>query len=133
MPWGWGGRGWRWGFWMTGLPGWMRFSYWYPAAWQGVVWPGWSWFWRCRWFPWLPRWWWTGMYGPIEWTPYGPQLVSSTSQPAQPTSPQTMPVTGEQELRYLEQELKALEEERRAIEEEIKAIRERINELRSKK
>ena len=22
----------------------------------------------CRWFPWLPRWWWTGMYGPI--TPY---------------------------------------------------------------
>jgi hypothetical protein len=18
---------------------------------------------RCRWFPWLPRWWWTGLYG----------------------------------------------------------------------
>ncbi|MDF2955936.1 hypothetical protein [Candidatus Alkanophaga liquidiphilum] len=24
----------------------------------------------CRWFPWLPRWWWTGIYGPITpWTP----------------------------------------------------------------
>lgn len=26
--------------------------------------------WRCRWFPWLPRWWWTGIYGPA--TPYAP-------------------------------------------------------------
>ena len=24
----------------------------------------------CRWFQWLPRWWWTGMYGPI--TAYAP-------------------------------------------------------------
>ena len=24
----------------------------------------------CKGFPWLPRWWWTGMYGPI--TPYAP-------------------------------------------------------------
>ncbi|MDI6859032.1 MAG: hypothetical protein QMC85_00900 [Methanocellales archaeon] len=24
----------------------------------------------CRRFPWMPRWWWTGMYGPI--TPYVP-------------------------------------------------------------
>ncbi|OYT62440.1 hypothetical protein B6U81_00835 [Thermoplasmatales archaeon ex4484_30] len=30
----------------------------------------------CRWFPWLPRWWWSGIYGPITpwtynyWHPY---------------------------------------------------------------
>ena len=25
----------------------------------------------CRFFPWLPRWWWTGIYGPISpYTPY---------------------------------------------------------------
>ncbi|RLG56711.1 MAG: hypothetical protein DRN88_03855 [Candidatus Hydrothermarchaeota archaeon] len=26
----------------------------------------------CRFFPWLPRWWWTGIYGPI--TPYTPYI-----------------------------------------------------------
>ena len=33
MPWwapGWGGRGWRWWFRATGLPGWMRWGWWYP-------------------------------------------------------------------------------------------------------
>ena len=40
---------------------------------RGISWFGWG---RgfgnpypfCRWFPWLPRWWWTGIYGPV--TPY---------------------------------------------------------------
>ncbi len=35
MPWwmpGWGGRGWRWQYWATGLPGWMRWGYGYPPA-----------------------------------------------------------------------------------------------------
>ena len=36
--------------------------------WSGYGWPGWG---RgnptpyCRWYPWLPRGWWTGMYGPV--------------------------------------------------------------------
>jgi len=31
MPWGWGrGWGWRWWFWATGLPGWIRWTYFYP-------------------------------------------------------------------------------------------------------
>ncbi|MFZ2070259.1 MAG: hypothetical protein WAV32_01375 [Halobacteriota archaeon] len=38
----------------------------------------------CRRFPWMPRWWWTGMYGPIApWTypvpyygyPYGGWII----------------------------------------------------------
>jgi len=45
------GRGfWGWGY---GWPGWGRGNP-YPF---------------CRWFPWLPRWWWSGIWGPI--TPYG--------------------------------------------------------------
>ena len=29
--WGWGrGSGWRWGFWITGLPGWIRWQYFAP-------------------------------------------------------------------------------------------------------
>jgi len=41
MPWwmpGWGGRGWRWWYRATGLPGWMRWGWWgcdylpYPPA-----------------------------------------------------------------------------------------------------
>jgi len=52
------------GFWKWGI--------WYPYGWFGYPFFGWG---RgnpfpfCRWFPWLPRWWWTGIYGPI--TPFG--------------------------------------------------------------
>jgi hypothetical protein len=48
------------GFWGRGYWG-SRFSYPYNRYQTGYV--G-SPFWRCRWFPWLPRRWWTGMYGP---------------------------------------------------------------------
>jgi len=43
--------------------------------------------WRCRWFPWLPRRWWTGMYGPITpftgapGMPYGQYGTYTTSAP----------------------------------------------------
>ena len=83
---------------MTGLPGWMRFGY-----------PGW----RCRWFPWLPRWWWTGLYGPVRWVE-GP-VIEETK------------IYGRD---YLEDELRRLEEEKRSIEEEIKAIKERLKGMR---
>lgn len=89
MPWGWGFRRGGYRFWAqaTGMPGWMRAYYGLPAYLSvytgygapamsfGFV-PGWGrgWF-RgnpfgfCRWFPWLPRWWWSGIYGPVQWTP----------------------------------------------------------------
>lgn len=50
----WRGRGWRNWYYMTGMPGWVRASIGYPA------------FGFCRWFPWLPRGWWSGTYG-ISW------------------------------------------------------------------
>ena len=146
MPWGWGGRGWRNWYYATGMPGWLRASYGLPAWGAGygyaAFWPGWG---RgnpypfCRWFPWLPRWWWTGMYGPIVWTPQGPQLASQSTQTqqfpvqAQPQLPFSQQLTKEQEIQYLEQELKLLEEERKSLEQEIESIRERLNSLRTQK
>jgi len=116
MPWGWGGRGYRWMFWLTGLPGWMRFGYGWPVG-------PWGWWgWRCRWFPWLPRWWWTGMYGPVYWTPLGPTLGSYPSYYTPPTSysPYYTPPTSE---------IEALKEEKRMLEEQLKHINQKIKEL----
>ena len=129
MPW-WG-RGWRWWYYITGIPGWMR-------AWYGL--PAFGWF-RgnpypfCRWFPWLPRWWWSGIYGPVQWTPRGPVLASQAPvQPAVPTQPlpiQFQPgMTKEQEIQYLEEEIKAIEDEKRMLEQELESIRKRLKELR---
>lgn len=124
-------RGWRWMFWLTGLPGWARFDYpgyyRYPAPFG--FWSGWvrgNPFGFCRWFPWLPRWWWTGMYGPVQCTPQGPVLTSQVSQQTQPIQLQ---MSKEEEINYLEQELKALEEERNLIEQEIDSIKKRLEEL----
>ncbi len=124
MPWGWGGRGFRWMFWLTGLPGWARFSYGYPAYGYGypyryATWPAYNWFWRCRWFPWLPRWWWTGMYGPVQWTPQGPML---TSQPSTQTIP-TQPIN----------EIEALKQEKQILEQELKDIEKRLKELEERR
>ena len=134
------GRGYRWMFWLTGMPGWMRagfgypvFGYGYPAFGRGNP------FGFCRWFPWMPRWWWSGMYGPVEWTPQGPVLASQTAaQPsAQPTSVtpiQFQPqMTKEQEIQFLEQELKALEDERKVLNQDLESIKKRINELKAQK
>lgn len=72
--------------------GWFAYSYRYP-----------HWYWgRCRWFPWLPRWWWTGMYGPI--TPYAP-------------------IPKEQEKAMLEDQAKQLEQT-------LEHIRKRLEELK---
>ncbi|KON30500.1 hypothetical protein AC480_01010 [miscellaneous Crenarchaeota group archaeon SMTZ1-55] len=57
--------------------------------------------WRCRWFPWLPRWWWTGLYGPI--TPYA--------------------IPQEQEIALLDDQAKTLEQ---ALEE----VKRRLEELK---
>jgi len=63
---------------------------------------------RCRWFPWLPRLWWTGMYGSITpWaTPYGA-----------PTMPK-------------EQEIAALEDEVKFLEQQLQETKGRLEELR---
>ena len=57
MPFGLGRLGWFYLYWS---PYWFLYQpYLYPY-----------WFGRCFWFPWLPRWWWTGIYGPIGFYPY---------------------------------------------------------------
>ena len=116
MPW-WG-RGWRWWYYLTGMPGWMRVWYGLPAfGWfRGNPFP------FCRWFPWLPRWWWSGIYGQVQWTPQGPVLVSQAPVQSQ--------MTKEQEIQYLEEELKAIEEERKMLEQALEAIKKRLKELR---
>jgi len=124
------GRGYRWLYYATGMPGWMRAGFGYPVFGRGNPFP------FCRWFPWLPRWWWSGAYGPIEWTPQGPVLASQTTQPSAqqiPVAPmQFQPqMTKEQEIQYLEQELKALEEEKKLLEQNLESIKKRINELKS--
>jgi len=64
---------------------------------------GYPWFWgRCRWFPWLPRWWWSGIYGPL--TPYAA-------------------IPKEQETAMLENQAKLLEEA-------LEQIRKRLEELK---
>jgi hypothetical protein len=57
---------------------------------------------RCRWFPWLPRWWWTGLYGQL--TPYA-----------------AIPK---------EQEKAMLEQQRKWIEETLALIKERLDEMK---
>lgn len=132
MPWG-RGRGFRWMYYATGMPGWMRAGFGYPAFGRGNP------FGFCRWFPWMPRWWWTGNYGPIEWTPQGPVLASQTAtqpsvQPMPVTPIQFQPqMTKEQEIQFLEQEIKALEEERKALNQDLESIKKRINELKARK
>lgn len=61
------------------------------------------------------------MYGPVEWTLQGPQLLQPSS-----TSATT------QEAEYLRQELRMLEEEKEALEREIQELRRRIEELEKK-
>ncbi|MCP8310971.1 MAG: DUF5320 domain-containing protein [Candidatus Methylarchaceae archaeon HK02M1] len=60
---------------------------------------------RCRRFPWIPRWWWTGIYGSM--TPY-------SGMP---------PVPKEDEIAMLEDEAEMLEQE-------LERIKKRLEELR---
>jgi len=69
--------------------GWFAYPYWVS--------------WRCRWFPWLPRWWWMRIYGPI--IPYWVPPMSK------------------------EDEIAMLQEEARILEQELDAIRKRLEEL----
>lgn len=125
MPWG--GRGYRWMFWLTGLPGWLRFGYpgFYPGG-QA------SWSWRCRWFPWLPRWWWTGVYGPVQWTPSGPILAQQAQARPVTSAISSIPSIPTNEIEILKQQKQALEQELMAIEEELKYIEERLKQLGEK-
>jgi len=121
------GRGFRWMYYATGMPEWMRAGFW-PAFGRRNPYP------FCRWFPWMPRGWWSGMYGPVEWTSQKLSSQTATSSAKQiPVAPiQFQPqMAKEEEIHYLEQELKALEEEKMALEQDLESIRKRINELKS--
>lgn len=89
----WWGRGYRWRFWATGIPGWAVGAAWVPWCWR---------------FPWLPRGWWSGIYGPVEWTAQGPQLKA-------------------------EDELAVLKQIRDEIKAELSDIEKRISELQKVK
>ncbi|MDI6889163.1 MAG: DUF5320 domain-containing protein [Methanocellales archaeon] len=67
----------------------------------------------CRRFPWLPRWWWTGMYGPI--TPYEYDIPASML-PA-PIAPW---FTKEQEIQMLESQAKVIEQQLEEIRKRLK-------------
>ncbi|RLJ10330.1 MAG: hypothetical protein DRP15_00265 [Candidatus Aenigmatarchaeota archaeon] len=105
MPWGWpGGRGFRWWYRLTGMPGWARAGY-----------PG---FGRCFWYPWLPRWWWTGMYGNVVWTPSGPKLESE--------------LTEEEKKLSKDEEIKTIQEEQEMVKEEIKNLQQYLEDLQKR-
>ena len=78
------------------------------------------WFWRCRWFPWLPRWWWTGMYEQSG-VPYAPTPYAPTPTP-----------TPQQESEMLKGQAEMLKEGVKALNEQLKEIEERIKELETK-
>ena len=69
---------------------------------------------RCRWFPWLPRWWWSGMYGPIS--PYGAGAYG-TPQWGMPS------MTKDQEVAMLEDQASALEKELEEVKKRIQEIK----------
>ena len=131
-----GGRGYRNWFYATGLPGWMRAAQGLPAYSRGFAnyransdtAAGTSFrgnpYWNCRFFPWLPRGWWSGAFGTIQWTSQGPKLVAQASKETQTTQSQ------EQELQALEQQMSAIEEEKKALEQDLEQIKERIKELK---
>ena len=104
------------------------------------------WGWRCRRFPWLPRWWWTGMYGPITpsttapGTPYTqyyaspystyaapPTAMPSMMYPPYATSPYSTSMGIPQISK--EQEKQMLEGQAAALQQQLDQIRKRLEEL----
>jgi hypothetical protein len=85
---------------LFGMGSWRWFGSPYGYSYRS---PGYSYGWRCRWFPWLPRWWWTGIYGPM--------------------SPYTMPK---------DQEMTLLQDEVRLLEQTLANVNKRLEELKKK-
>ncbi len=78
---------------------------------------------RCFRFPWLPRWWWTGMYGPID--PYTPHWPSTQYNPPGYAGAWPSPfgaLSKEDERAALEQHMKSLEDE-------LSRVKQRLDEL----
>ncbi len=146
MPFGYG-RGYRRMYYATGLPGWARAGYGYPAFGAGF---GGNPYQNCRVFPWLPRRWWSGSYGPVQWTEQGPQIAAQQAPQAQQPQPQ-MPQaqqpqsqmapaqfpfqqpTKDQEIQLLQQQLKAIEDEKKLLEQDVEEIKKRMDELKKQK
>jgi len=92
----------------------------FGMGWAYPYWPGGGYWGNCRWFPWLPRWWWTGMYGPLS--PWG---YSGTTYPlgytsSWPFAPAT--ASREDEKSFLEERMKWLEAE-------LSQVKKRLEEL----
>ena len=129
-----------------------------PYGWMGMYgYPYWGW--RCRWFPWLPRWWWTGIYGPITpftgapWMPYSPySSYALTTTPwtafyapyyASSYSPYAPPTAAMPNVAYpfpylagaeasqipREQEIEMLESQAAALQQQLDQIKKRLEEL----
>ena len=131
------GRGYRWMYNATGLPGWAR-GYGFGRGWgagmgrgRGMGNP----YANCRWFPQMPRLWWTGMYGPVEWTPQGPQLTGQVGQTQQPPIDQPVgqqPFIGQPAQISKEEEIQLLKQEKEEIKKELEEIGKRLKELEVK-
>lgn len=82
-------------------------------AWRSGYWPG-----YCRAYPWLPRRWWAGTYGPVYWTPEGPKLGEPTK---------------EEELSALKVEREALKGDIESLNKALQELEERIKQLEASK
>lgn len=98
-------------------------------------------FWNCRWFPWLPRWWWA--YPPevlaqMQGQPFPPQSQQpGTEQPGGlggppgampgpfgPFAPTMPTMTKEQEIQMLEQQVDFLRQQLEQIQKRLKELTE---------
>ncbi len=121
---GWGrGRGYRWRFWMTGVPGWLAYGF--SPGWVGVTPTG------------LPPFaqWLIDTNQLSNFLQYlrqtFPQYLSTstytmppTGVPISPVSPYSMPALPPEE------ELKVLEEQKKFLEQQLQELKKRLDELR---
>ena len=92
---------------------------WGVRGWAGNPYP------FCRWFPWLPRWWWAYPYGGYSTSyPTIPQAGVSPmgGVPTTPFMPFAPTYSKEQERQMLDQQLKALEVQIEVIQKRLKEL-----------
>lgn len=141
------------GYWAraTGMPGWMRSAYGYPAygGFSGYGRPAYGGRGRgnpypyCRFFPWLPRRWWSGMYGPVQWTSQGPMLGSQTQTTPTGQYPSTPPMNFPPMTPYgsptqsmtptAPTDATALRQQKQMLEQQLESLEQQLKELEESK